>query len=389
VDASARWREVLHEHLTAWGMSCHTEASGRQALAWLASRASAGERSDVVIVGADTHELSGIEVITSMESLAELKGVPIVYLSPMAVGAMTHELPAAVVARLHKPLRMSELYACLVTASSGAPVRSRASSMPGPVPRKGQCLLVVDDDEVNQFVAGEQVAALGYDSAVASNGKQAVEAFLEGGYTAILMDCQMPVMDGYDATREIRRLEAQRESAHRIPIIALTAHALAGEREKVIAAGMDGYLTKPLRVESLKRALVELVDAQPLHSIMSPSRAPAPKASSSKPPEVDLDDTPRSAKVIELFLMHVPSQVESLAAAADAKDLGAVRAHAHKLKGSCCAIGARRMARLAERMQHLADREALDGVDLQLRALRASLDKVTRALRQAPSGQSA
>jgi CheY-like chemotaxis protein len=199
---------------------------------------------------------------------------------------------------------------------------------------------------------------------------EAVEAVGRGGYHAVLMDCQMPVMDGYDATREIRRREAP---GQRLPIIALTAHALMGEREKVLEAGMDDYLTKPLRADALRRLLEHFVDSRmPRHSL-PPSMPPARDL-------LDLDpEVPRSAKVIELVLRLVPGQIVVLSEAVEAKDVEQARAHAHKLKGSAASIGAQRVAAIAEQMQHMTEAELasapeqLDGMRKQFEIVRGLL----------------
>jgi CheY-like chemotaxis protein len=115
-------------------------------------------------------------------------------------------------------------------------------------------VLVVDDNEINQLVVVEEVEQIGFEVDVAADGAQAVAKAKAGQYAIILMDCQMPVMDGYAATRAIRAWERS-ESGVRTPIVALTAHAIAGEREKVIDAGMDDYLSKPLRPNTLERML--------------------------------------------------------------------------------------------------------------------------------------
>jgi len=129
----------------------------------------------------------------------------------------------------------------------------RAPDAP-PIASDGSALhvLVVDDNAINQFVAQEQLVRFGYEVSLADNGKQAVEMIARDSYAAVLMDSQMPIMDGYAATHAVRK--AEEGTDRHLPIIALTAHALVGEREKVLAAGMDDYLTKPLRVQSLRKA---------------------------------------------------------------------------------------------------------------------------------------
>src|SRR5262249_38396132 len=121
-------------------------------------------------------------------------------------------------------------------------------------PLKGH-ILVVDDNPVNQIVTVRAVGSLGYVTAVVSGGKEAIEAVKREGFDAVLMDCQMPEVDGYTAAAEIRRLEAEARDDRRVPIIAMTANAVEGDQERCIAAGMDDYLTKPIRISILEETL--------------------------------------------------------------------------------------------------------------------------------------
>lgn len=155
----------------------------------------------------------------------------------------------------------------------------------------------------------------------------------------------MPVMDGYTAASVIRKWEAGKQ---RVPIIALTAHAMPGEREKVLAAGMDDYLVKPLRPLGLERVLQRYArpdPESPASSLIQPVAAPTAA-------EPDLEpDLPRSEKLTRLFLEQVPQQLDALEAAIQSHDLDLTRRCAHKIKGGCLALGAQAMATLAEALQ--------------------------------------
>ena len=183
---------------------------------------------------------------------------------------------------------------------------------------------------------------------------------------AVLMDCQMPVMDGYTATREIRKWERE-TNVGRTPIIALTAHALVDERERVFNAGMDDYLSKPFRSASLEKILVHYVQ----------------KEDAAARPEAELTaGVKRSEKLIKLFLEKVPSQLEALGTAIEADNAGDVRALAHKLKGSCLAIEAGPMAEIAEALQKMADARTVSGATVMLADLRSRHARVDTLLRE-------
>jgi CheY-like chemotaxis protein len=238
--------------------------------------------------------------------------------------------------------------------------------------------LVVDDNEINQIVAVEELELAGYRTDVASDGAQALEKVKRGDYLLVLMDCQMPVMDGYTATREIREFEKLR-SKH-TPIIALTAHAMGGERERVLKAGMDDYLSKPFRPESLRKLMRQ-------HGIHSREKKPAfaPPAAPAKVDSLEVELNPtakRSKRLVDLFLANVPGQIGALRDAIRGADAEETRAHAHKLKGSCLAIDAPPMAAAAETIQHLAETGDLGTVDAIAEELEERFSKVKDLLQK-------
>jgi CheY-like chemotaxis protein len=264
---------------------------------------------------------------------------------------------------------MSDLYNALqyAFAPEDRP-RPAVSSETLERPKGEFCILVVDDNEVNQFVAVEQVEQMGYRAEVASNGLQAFEKIKKGNYTVVLMDCQMPVMDGYTATKEVR--EWEEPLGKHTTIIALTAHALAGERDRVLAAGMDDYLSKPVRPDALERMLRH-------YRVVADGAGEPRHIDSSAPPSLD-SGTRRSPKLIQLFLRNMPGQLSQLTQAIEDGDFAAARAHAHKLKGSCLAIGALAMADLAEAVQ----RGCESGERPSVADLERAAARVVRDLRQ-------
>ncbi|MGD8859616.1 MAG: response regulator [Myxococcales bacterium] len=382
VDDNRHSREVVADYLRAWGMSCTAVAGGEAALQALQEATDQGEAYDIGLVAQRTQDMEGRELIRALNTRAP--PLPVIYLSQSSSQHTATELSDAVAAQVNKPIRVSDLYDSIVGTLGGIQPRPAPAVSDAPatdaMPRTGLRVLVVDDNEVNQFVATEQVSELGYEVGVAGNGKQAVDEVMTGEYDAVLMDCQMPVMDGYEATREIRRREPD---GARIPIIALTAHALLGERDKVLEAGMDDYLTKPLRSDALRRALAHFLSAKVR---AAPADGP-PDDQSGDGDLVDVDrETRRSPKVIELVLRHVPAQLDALQGAVDSGAAGEVRAHAHKLKGSCASIGARRMTHLAETLQRAGERDELEGAERRMAALRESFAAVREQLQRELDG---
>jgi signal transduction histidine kinase/CheY-like chemotaxis protein/HPt (histidine-containing phosphotransfer) domain-containing protein len=364
VDASETWRNVLSEQLSLWTLRCEAEASGERALALLNERSTTpSEAFHAVVVSSHTRDLRGEELVR------------VVLLSRLDGETVPADIAAELSAHLHKPMRASDLFDAMLAAFGGEVRTRKRQRTPEQGARvRGARVLVVEDDDVNQFVAVEQIKRLGYEVDLARNGLEAVEAVQKGGYAAVFMDCQMPVMDGYQATREIR---AREQSGQRLPIIALTAHALHGERQKVLDAGMDDYLTKPLRVDALRKMLEHFVDARVPHAVGDAAPAATPL------PEIELQvldpATVRSVKVIELVLRLMPGQLGVIADAIAQAEFEPLRAHAHKLKGSAASIGAQRMAASAEVLQHAKDGD-VDGVTIELARLREQWETVQSRL---------
>ena len=157
---------------------------------------------------------------------------------------------------LTKPVRQMHLHAALCRLLRASAVKRVVAAPIAPTPPvtlDQSVILVVEDNPTNQLLARKLLERWGYQTVVVSNGREAVEAVRRGRFAAILMDCQMPVMDGFDATAGIRRLEG---TSRRTPIIAMTAHAMTGDRERSLQAGMDDYISKPVDSDLLKRMLL-------------------------------------------------------------------------------------------------------------------------------------
>lgn len=375
VEASRRWCRIIEEHMLAWGLNCEVFQDGRKAL----ERLHQGERFDIAVIGAQLLDISIESFVKELRATPNAKELPLIVLTQLGATATLTEVEKEVAAQLSKPLRLSELYDCIMGAFVGGQLRT-----PGPRPRprgvrnRGKRILIVDDNDINQFVATEQVEQAGFQADVASNGEQAVARVKSAKYAAILMDCQMPIMDGYAATRAIRDWEGS--SAH-TPIIALTAHAMAGERDKVLAAGMDDYLSKPLRPHSLERMLERYVGEDEVFVASSPEP--------NETPAVELDMTiTRSPRLVGLFLSRVPENLAELEAVLALADPRRVRERAHKLKGSCLAVGAELMAKEAEALQLEAERDELSVAAIHVASLREQYGRVALLLRsELPPGQ--
>jgi len=370
LEQSKRWRDVIGEQLAAWNMQVETYERGAAALQRLRSEAEQGRPFDAALLGTNIDGFTIAELIHAIRAEGVLKTVPLVVLSvPSARGLP--EIQGDAIFEVNKPIRFYELYRLL----SGRE-RSDGSYRPAP-PESGPTalvsrrpILVVDDNDINRFVAVEELVQRGYRTDEAANGLEAYEKFKAAEYLCVLMDCQMPVMDGCDGARAIRRFEAEKGRS-RTPIIALTAHALVGERERVIDAGMDDFLSKPFRSSSLDRILK-------LH-IPGESAAALP---------TDLEpEVKRSEKLIRLFLERLPGQLDDLQKAIESDARDQARALAHKIKGSCLALAATRMSKTAETIQRHSAAGELVVAAARLAELRGEFETVAALLQKELSGR--
>ena len=247
------------------------------------------------------------------------------------------------------PLRRLESTGSLELAGplSTRPLATPPSSPDG-ISRK---ILVAEDNPINQAVIREVLAELGYEADIVDNGLLALTALEQQAYPLVLMDCQMPELDGYGAAREIRRREA---GARHIPVIAVTAHAFEGERQKALSAGMDDYVTKPISGSVLSEVIQRWWPKSLSREPESGERLASPDvpvaAAAERAPALD-PSVRRSDAVAKIFLKHVPGQVASIGRALEAGDEATLKSASHKLKGSCLAVGIPRMAELCAALE--------------------------------------
>ncbi|HMJ26307.1 MAG TPA: response regulator, partial [Pyrinomonadaceae bacterium] len=272
VDDNATNRRILSHQLGSWGMA-HTEAaSGAQALELLQAAAAAGNPYDLAILDLLMPSMDGFELAAAIKSNPEMSRMRLVLLTSSAErGDGVRSRNAGVAAYLTKPVRQSQLFDCLISVMSNENSPGRHSKLVSTLTTKhslqeakkmsSKLILLAEDNVVNQKVAIRQLKKLGYRCDTVANGLEVIEAVSRIPYDLVLMDCQMPEMDGYEATSGIRRLE---NGKRHVPIVAMTAHALEGDRERCIAAGMDDYITKPVKTDELQTIL-----ARWLHEVNS------------------------------------------------------------------------------------------------------------------------
>jgi PAS domain S-box-containing protein len=258
VDDNATNRRILHDIATNWGMTTRAATSGPEALGWLR----AGEIFDIAVLDMHMPEMDGAMLAAEIRTLRDAQKMPLVLLS--SLGARDEVKDTTLFAAfLTKPAKPAQLFETMTNLLRGGPVLDRATSthpfiskIPGPATRP-QRVLLAEDNVVNQKVALLMIGKLGFRADIAADGLEVLEAVRRQRYDIILMDVQMPEMDGLEASRRIHALWPAR--ADRPWIIAVTANAMQGDREMCFAAGMDDYISKPIKTEELAAALERAV----------------------------------------------------------------------------------------------------------------------------------
>jgi CheY-like chemotaxis protein len=282
VDDNATNRNILERQLAGWGMLPESVADGASALMTLRSAAVLKKPFALALLDLQMPVMNGLDLARQIKIDALLSYLPLVMLTSVGLhGGEAAFRQSGIAVALSKPVRQPQLLEALGVAMQSRAARNvgirrvaQAVEMPAllrrstPRPR----VLIAEDNAVNQRVAVRMLERLGYWADVASDGREAVQSYVRQPYAAILMDCQMPDMDGFEATMQIREREG---SGRRTPIIAMTASAMQGDRERCLAAGMDDYLSKPVQVETLRTVLERWAPATGEQRDIDPRRTSA------------------------------------------------------------------------------------------------------------------
>ncbi|MCW5602998.1 MAG: response regulator, partial [Burkholderiales bacterium] len=351
------------------GMAVYAFHSPADAIEWLRTAGPV----DAAVMSIPGYGLSAERLAQTIRHLSGQPELPLILLS--AAGRADSGVDNGVFfARLVKPVRGSVLLDAVVRAILGAP-SGAARSMPRAGGGTALRVLVADDNDMNRRLAVKILARLGVSSDVAANGFEVLAALERQQYDAVLMDLQMPEMDGLDSAREIRR----RYGAAGPRVIALTASAMAGDRERCIAAGMNGYLSKPYSQLQLAEVLGLTFAKSPL--------AAAEDGDVLEPACVAMlrdlydDDAAALEDLVALFIARFPAELSGIINALEAQDFSSVAARAHKLKGAAGAFGARKLASIAARLEQNAKAEDRRGNTKLIQELSESFEAVHAALR--------
>jgi two-component system sensor histidine kinase/response regulator len=405
VDDTATNRRVLEAYLGSWGMRVTSAADGQAALEEAHRAAERGDPFDVAILDFNMPRMDGVELARRITAAPALRAVRLVMLTSSGTGhAAARE--AGVTEFLTKPVRQSRLYDALATAMYTAPavqrerIRARqehdkeVGAMAGDGRQDESALiLIAEDHDVNRILMEKLLEKRGHRTVAAATGREAVRLAEEGEVDLVFMDCQMPELDGYEATREIREREGA-AGGRRLPIVAMTAHAMAGDREKCLAAGMDDYVAKPLRPDEvdtmLGRWLPVRAAVQGNGNGNGNGRAPVVGPEVVDPiDDVRFGDLARDfapevvREVVHAFIDSTPPIIERIVLAAEGDDHTEIAQGAHRLKGGCLAVGAGQLNDIANELEELG-REGAPGPELRDAAQRLehAWIETRRALRQ-------
>jgi two-component system sensor histidine kinase/response regulator len=390
IESTAIHRGILHSQMSNWGMTNRVAATPEQAIDLLAQAGSRGAPYDIAIMDLSLPGMDAIELARKIRAAAGK--VRLVMLTRRQVD-LKHARDAGIDACLAKPVRQTVLYECLVNVMAGQTqeaVSAPATREPvnaAPAGIRGNVLLV-EDNLINQQVALGILQIQAYSVTVVNNGKEAVDAYAQGEFDLILMDCHMPEMDGFEATREIRARE-RAASAKRTPIIALTANAMAHDREECLNAGMDDHLAKPFSMQTLQ----DMLERWMPHTAASPSELPRAAATPANGSDViDRQVLEQLRKVItngkpelltrvvKLYLTESPKLIQRLKQAAGAADAPAIANSAHSLKSSSANVGAMALSRYCADIEASARRADTDEARRILARIESEHDSVQHAL---------
>lgn len=347
VDDNKTNRKILSYQLSAWGMTHDQADSGFKALELLRAASARGQAYDLVVLDLMMPEMDGFELACEIKSDSAIAAVPLVLLTSFGQrGDSTTAREAGVAAYLTKPIRQSQLFECLVNVLRQPPVDTVSQdsdlvtrhTLVERMPVSNKLILIAEDNVVNQKVAIRQLQKLGYRADAVADGLEALEALDRISYDLVLMDCQMPHMDGYEATAEIRWREGRTKHT---PIIAMTAHALDGDRAKCLAAGMDDYISKPVNPEELGRLLArffnhatERVDTRNRESVISVPPVDLARLS------LAVGNVPEEVReILEIYFESMTNSLDDLDAAIEAGDANAVEHIGHSCAGTSANCG--------------------------------------------------
>jgi two-component system, sensor histidine kinase and response regulator len=374
VDDNATNRRVLEETLAHWRMRPTLASGAHEALTLLDQAAARKQPYPIVLLDANMPELDGFALAERIRRRRSLAATRLLMLtSGPRPGDERRAMALGVSSYLIKPVKQSDLLDRMLEALEDRPTGALARALEGPKGRRLR-VLVAEDNPVNQKVAAGLLERAGHRTVIVENGRQALAALASASFDLVLMDVQMPELDGLETTAAIR--ERERGTGRRVPIVALTAHAMKGDAERCLAAGMDAYLAKPLQPSELVATIARLTPGATLDKVRLLERVGG--------------DRRALAGIARIFLADAPRRLADIRRAVATADARALRAAAHTLKGAAANFAAAGVTDAALELQQIGDtgemseaKAALERLEVELAALRRALLSILRSKRKA------
>lgn len=381
VDDNATNRKILEETLLYWGMKPTVMENGRAALVAMAKAYKEGRHFDLIITDCMMPEMDGFELAERISKDPDLTTTTIIMLTSAGErGDAARCLKLGISAYLLKPIRQSEL---LFTISKVLNEPTPTAAQPSLITRhsiresKRQLhILLAEDNAVNQKLATRMLERMGHTVIVASNGKKVLECLEHEKFDLILMDVQMPEMDGLQATRAVRELE--KATGEHIPIVAMTAYAMKGDKEKCLEAGMDGYVAKPINAQELFETIENLLGAPNVEA--TPFNHAGQALDKSQILDQVGGDKDLLKEVVALFLDDCPKLIEQMREAIQESNPEGLQKAAHTLKGSVSNFGATLAVQAALDLETMGKTGDIGGAAGVLEVLEKEIDRVREEL---------
>ena len=391
VDDNATNRYVLREQLNLWGCRYGEASSGMQALEELRLAVDSKDPYEIAILDMQMPEMDGETLGQKIKQDPDLKSTILVMMTSLGQRGDARQLEEIdFAAYLTKPVKQSQLYNCLATVTGmqkqvakEQPVKIVTRHSLSEDQKRRVRILLAEDNIINQKVATSILGKLGYSADAVANGKEAISALAMIPYDIVLMDCQMPEMDGYEATGEIRKPESK-VLDHKVPVIAMTANAMKGDREKCLKAGMDDYLSKPVKPQELSDMLEKWIVTQD-----SSKQEEATVSNINQSQDIFdraglldrlMGDEKMANEILGVFLKDVPRRFTALKEALDNGDAHSVQLHAHTIKGASANVGGDALSETAFEIEKAGKAGDLETVKACLPRLEAQFDRLKEAM---------
>jgi len=395
VDDNETNRRVLEGMLDRWGVRTTSVESGEQALARLFSACEAGKQYQLILTDMHMPNMDGFALVKQIRRRPELSAATIMMLTSGGHrGDAERCRELGIAAYLYKPVRQQELLLSILAALEPRNAISHPTSIFPPEPQmlsRSLQILLAEDNRVNQAVAVRMLEKLGHSPFVANNGSEALVLLATQPFDLVLMDIQMPEIDGLAATRKIREGEIQTQS--HLPIIAMTAHAMKGDRERCLEAGMDGYISKPINRQQLEEAIADALHLWPGTRSGTGSKTEQQDAAPDVAPDSAITwdiarvlerlggDEKLLHEIVEIFLEESPTQINSLRQALAAGNAAGIEATAHGLKGELGYLGISELSQKACELEEMGRRHDLHRTAEVLAEFEAQISKVLISMR--------